>query len=97
MDSAFGVDHGVSKAFTKLDPKLRQARLVKVPHDTLPQKLRAHATGARQSSGMTSASAKMWGGLPNAQQLAQAKTEKTAAHGMYTAVSRLNRAKRVLP
>lgn len=53
MLSAFGVDHGISKAFVKLRPKLGRGledEAVK-RHVTMNEKLRRHAIQHRQAAG----------------------------------------------
>ena len=53
MRSAFGVEHGISKAFVKLRPKLASGlndEGVKA-HLTMNQKLRRHAVQARMGAG----------------------------------------------
>lgn len=89
MISAFGIDHGVSKAFKPLRPKLAAARGDEVhfmPGSTMDDKLRHHYTVQRTIAGDM--------GKTNP---AEARKRKVAAQGMADRLSEMNRKKRVLP
>ena len=89
MISAFGVEHGISKGFVKLRPKLAAARSDRahfMPGADMDAKLRHHYTVQRTIAGDLG---------PTEQK--QARGRKVAAQGMLDSISRNNRKKRVLP
>ena len=109
MISAWNVDHGeINKSWQKLRPKVLKARMYKddktVKHDTMNAKLRSHALAARATaggSGGTIRAIKSGKTSPNKKYedhvMRRAKEHKKGAHGMYAAISRMNRETRTLP
>lgn len=91
---------GINKAFKKLGPKLDSAFLNDQEtqwHDTMDSKLRLHSVARRAEAGKDGQYSRKHQMPLRPKELAEAKTKKKAAHGMYTAISRINKPMRYLP
>ena len=104
MISAFGVDHGISKAYRKLEPKLRNAN-AQIQHanpngrtQTLHGRFQENYSQWRHSAGQTGGTklGRMMG-KPGASSIKSAQGAKEGARAMVTGIGNINRAKRFLP
>ena len=102
----FGIEHEpLSKSFTKLAPKLSHALRTDIRANenatNMNSKLRGHGSYYRLTAGEHGKTARKFGGkhpTPFLDGTAKdAAEKKKAAHGMYSAVSQMNRQERRLP